>query len=299
MRAGAVVPGRLASVDDLPRGWGDTQEPGSYRLRRRDDEALFGYAADAISWKSVLFPSRELIWEGTRTHDGFSLAAGESSGGLGDPPYAILGIRACDLHAVAIHDRVLQERAHPDVHYAARRKDAFLVTVSCADPSGTCFCVSMGTGPRAESGYDLALTELLGEQHAFLARAGSERGAVVLDRLRSRPAAERDVRAADEVVERAIAPHGPHHGHHGHPHPALRQRRPSPVGRRRRPLPVVRQLHDGLPHLLLHVDRGPHLAGGRHGPSTGGSGTPASPRTSPTCTAAASAPARSPATGSG
>ena len=61
---------RVTSVDDLPRGWGDTQEPGSYRLRRRDDEALFGYAADAISWKSVLFPSRELIWEGSRTPDG-------------------------------------------------------------------------------------------------------------------------------------------------------------------------------------------------------------------------------------
>ena len=203
VRAGAVVPGRVTTVDDLPRGWGDTQEPGSYRLRRRDDEALFGYAADAISWKSVLFPSRELMWSGTRTADGFSITAGEGSGGLGDPPYAILGIRACDLHAVAIHDRVLQERAHPDVHYAARRRDAFLVTVSCSDPSGTCFCVSMGTGPRAESGFDLALTELLGDEHTFLARAGSERGRAVLDRLGSRPAADGEVVAAEEVVERS------------------------------------------------------------------------------------------------
>src|SRR5512141_3465468 len=89
VRDGAVVPGRLTSVDDLPRGWGDTQEPGTYRLRRRDDQALFGYAADAISWKSVLFPSRELIWEGTRTADGsFSVHPGERHGALGDPPYA-------------------------------------------------------------------------------------------------------------------------------------------------------------------------------------------------------------------
>jgi sulfhydrogenase subunit beta (sulfur reductase) len=56
VRNGAVVPGRLSSIDDLPRGCGDLQEPGSYRLRPRDDDALFGYAADAISWKSVLFP---------------------------------------------------------------------------------------------------------------------------------------------------------------------------------------------------------------------------------------------------
>jgi sulfhydrogenase subunit beta (sulfur reductase) len=203
VRQGAVVPGHLETVDDLPRGWGDAQEPGSYRLRRRDDEALFGYAADAISWKTVLFPPRELIWEGSRTEDGFSVAAGESPGHLGDPPYAVLGIRACDLHALAIHDRVLQERGHPDQHYAARRKDAFLVTVSCSDPGGTCFCVSMGTGPRADSGYDLALTELLGEPHHFLARAGTDRGADVLALLRSRPADPSEVRAADEVVERS------------------------------------------------------------------------------------------------
>jgi hypothetical protein len=28
VRNGAVVPGRLSSIDDLPRGWGDLQEPG-------------------------------------------------------------------------------------------------------------------------------------------------------------------------------------------------------------------------------------------------------------------------------
>ncbi len=204
VRDGAVVPGRVASIDDLPRGWGDRQEPGSYRLARRADEALFGFAADAVSWKSVLFPSRELIWEGRRTEEGFEVEAGESPGRLGDPPYAVLGIRSCDLHAVAIHDRVLRDRAYPDTRYAARREGAFLVTVVCSDPSGTCFCVSMGTGPRADAGYDLALTELLGGQHTFIAHAGSERGAAVLDRLPSRPVEDRDVQAADDVVDRSV-----------------------------------------------------------------------------------------------
>jgi ferredoxin len=204
VRDGAVVPGRITSVDDLPGGWGDQQEPGSYRLRRRDDAALFGFAADAVSWKSVLFPARELIWEGRRTSDGFTVDTGDGSGPLGDPPYAILGIRSCDLHAVAVHDRILRDRAYPDERYAARRKDAFLVTVACSDPSGTCFCVSMGTGPRAESGYDLALTELLDGRHTFLARAGSDRGDAVLDQLPSRPAVERDAAEADRVVAQAV-----------------------------------------------------------------------------------------------
>jgi ferredoxin len=143
------------------------------------------------------------MWEGRRTDEGFETDAGESPQRLGEPPYAILGIRSCDLHALAIHDRILRDRTYPDTRYAARRKDAFLVTVDCSDPSGTCFCVSMGTGPRAEAGYDLALTELLDGRHTFLARAGTERGAVVLDQLPTQPAETPDVHAADEVTERA------------------------------------------------------------------------------------------------
>lgn len=203
VRDGAVVPGRITSVDDLPRGWGDTQEPGTYRLRQRTDDALFGYAADAISWKAVLFPSRELIWKGTKTADGFSAETGHGPGRLGDPPYAIVGIRSCDLHALAIHDGVLRERAFPDAGYAARRDRAFLITVVCSDPSGTCFCVSMGTGPRAEAGYDLAVTELLDGDHRFLVRSGSDRGDTVLALLEPRPATETDVEMADEVAERS------------------------------------------------------------------------------------------------
>jgi ferredoxin len=212
VRDSAVVPGRVASLDDLPRGWGDVQGPGRYRLRRRDDDALFGYAADAVSWKSVLFPARELLWRRTATADAFAIddAPRGANPGLGDPPYAILGIRACDVAAVAVHDRVLRERTYVDTSYVARRRDAFLVTVTCSDPSGTCFCVSMGTGPRAERGYDLALTELLRPDHRFVAVAGSDRGVAVLARLAARPAEHADVRDAEAVTESAAERMGRH-----------------------------------------------------------------------------------------
>ncbi|RYP83045.1 sulfite reductase subunit A [Nocardioides guangzhouensis] len=205
VRSGAVVPGRVGSVADLPRGWGDRQEPGSYRLRRRDDDALFGYAADAIGWKAVLFPARELMWSGSVGPDGFDVRPGPGPSTYGEPPYAVLGIRSCDLHAVAVHDRVLAERTYADPHYAERRRDAFLVTVVCGDPSGTCFCVSMGTGPRADAGYDLALTELLDGQHRFLARAGSARGEAVLAAVDTRPAEDRDEEESEQVVAHAVA----------------------------------------------------------------------------------------------
>ena len=207
VRDGAIVHAEIESVDQLPRGIGDLQDGGSYRLRQRGDEALFGYSVGPQGWKSLLFPSRELLWSGRR--DGANVAVEPA---VVDPPrLALLGVRSCDLHAIAIHDRVLTERAVQDAAYAARRDNIFVVAVTCSDPGGTCFCVSMGTGPVPDQGFDLALTELLDPAgHRFLVVPGTARGAQVLDELRSRaasdtavPADETDRLAAQDVGAQA------------------------------------------------------------------------------------------------
>jgi len=64
---GAIVNAPIRTLDDLPRGWGDEQESAHYRLRRRDDDAFFGFAAGAQSAKPVFFPTDELMWRGRRT----------------------------------------------------------------------------------------------------------------------------------------------------------------------------------------------------------------------------------------
>ncbi len=86
VRDGAIVPGRVSRLDDLPRGRGDQQQPGGYRLTTREDDALFGYAADLIGWKSALFPSRELLWRGVG-HPGRlrRRGRGRRRGALGEP----------------------------------------------------------------------------------------------------------------------------------------------------------------------------------------------------------------------
>ena len=43
LQAQALVYGELSSSADLPAGWTDEQEAGHYRVRRREDDALFGY----------------------------------------------------------------------------------------------------------------------------------------------------------------------------------------------------------------------------------------------------------------
>jgi sulfhydrogenase subunit beta (sulfur reductase) len=197
---GAIVLRELRSAAELPFGWGVRLEPGGYRLRRRDDQAAFGHSAGPQSWKQFLHPARERLWSVERTPDGGFEFSGEAD--EGEPPrYAFLGVRPCDLRAIAIQDRVL---AQPGSRYAARRARLFIVAVHCTEPGETCFCASMGTGPGADGGYDLALTELLEEGgHRFLVEAGSARGAAVARKLRCEQAGDATVRTARSAVEGA------------------------------------------------------------------------------------------------
>jgi ferredoxin len=197
---GAIVLRELSSAAELPFGWGVRLEPGGYQLRRRDDEAAFGHAAGPQSWKRFLHPPREQLWSAARTPGGGFELSDEADDGQ-PPRYAFLGVRPCDLRAIAIQDRVL---AQPGSRYAARRARLFIVAVNCTEPGETCFCASMGTGPGADQGYDLALTEMLDEGgHRFLAEAGSKHGADVLERVPSEPVDEATVGEARSAVAAA------------------------------------------------------------------------------------------------
>jgi ferredoxin len=196
----AIVYGELTSADELPVGWTEVQEAATYRLERRDDEARFGFAVGPHSWKQFLFPPRVKQWRAERTDNGgFSVSEDEEP----PAPLALFGVRSCDLHAIAVQDRVFLGGPYIERDYAARREGAFVVAVNCFEPGGTCFCVSMETGPRVESGYDLALTEILEGEHRFLVEVGTERGAEVLGELPSREAGQADVDAATAAVDGA------------------------------------------------------------------------------------------------
>jgi ferredoxin len=198
VRDGAIVYDDIHALSDLPEGWTDRQDGGTYRLERRQDAALFGYAVGPHSWKKFLFPPRTRLWRADRQAKGFTLRPEP----LDAVPYAFLGVRACELHAIAIQDKVFMDT---DPLYRAHRERAFLIAVNCGQAGGTCFCVSMKTGPRAESGFDLALTEILEDgRHAFTVEAGSERGSDVLRMLPVEEASTADLEASERCTERAI-----------------------------------------------------------------------------------------------
>ncbi|MEK7216796.1 MAG: 4Fe-4S dicluster domain-containing protein [Chloroflexota bacterium] len=200
LRDGVIVYDDLRSVDDLPKGWGDEQAPGRYRVSRRDDDALFGYGVGPHSWKRFLFPPRLRLWQARRTSDSLEFELDPED----DTAFAFLGVRACELQAMGIQDRVFLDGPYRDAHYAAARAGAFIVAVNCGSPAATCFCASMGSGPRAAGGYDLALTEVLGQDRSsFLVEVGSDAGSRLMERVNAEAATTQEVAAAMAVTDRA------------------------------------------------------------------------------------------------
>ncbi|MDH6291031.1 4Fe-4S dicluster domain-containing protein [Rhodococcus opacus] len=193
----AIVLAELESGAQLPSGWGVTTGPGTYRLRRRDDAAVFGHSAGPQSWKRFLHPPRQQQWSVDR--DGAFIAPAPD-----ERPYAFVGVRGCDLAAIAVLRRVLCPDPDSDSTTARRFRHLFIVAAHCTEPGGVCFCASMGTGPAAGPGYDLALTERIDDNgHRFVVEAGTESGAAVLAEVDHHTAATAEVDEARNAVSTA------------------------------------------------------------------------------------------------
>jgi sulfhydrogenase subunit beta (sulfur reductase) len=202
VRDGAVIYDTIEEARDLPQGLTDEQDGGRYRLKRREDGALFGYAVGPHSWKKYLHPAQVKLFEAEQKEGVFRIVNNPSPPRR---PAAFLGVRACELAAIRIQDRVFLNGQYRDPIYQARRDGVFIVAVQCTHSAATCFCTSMGTGPKVEPAEaDLTLTEVVnGEEHWFLAEAGSDRGREVLAELDHRAATEEECLSAAADVENA------------------------------------------------------------------------------------------------
>ncbi|MGD2064118.1 MAG: 4Fe-4S dicluster domain-containing protein [Nitrospirota bacterium] len=198
---GAIVYDAIASADELPVGWVDDQHPGSYRLQQHDDGAYFAYVVGPHSWKRFLHPPRVTLFRLERSGDGFTTQAASPDRSR----YAFIGVRPCEIEAIAIQDRIFLDGPFVDAGYAARRDDLFVVAVNCARAAETCFCASMATGPRAHDGFDLALTEVAGEDHHFVVEVGSVAGREVMGEVPHRQASEGEVEAALAISDATAA----------------------------------------------------------------------------------------------
>jgi sulfhydrogenase subunit beta (sulfur reductase) len=204
VRDDAIVLDEIRDLADLPKNVGDRQEPSRYSLRQREDGAYFGFGIGPVSWKKFFFPPMVTLFRAHRSGKTFSVDRVRDE----KPPgkLALIGVRACELNAIAIQDRIFREQVYSDPVYADLRQNTFVVAVHCTAPSDTCFCTSMGTGPKADHGFDLAVTELPGNgRHVFVVETGSNSGNAVLAEVPHRETSEEERRAAEAAIEHAAA----------------------------------------------------------------------------------------------
>jgi sulfhydrogenase subunit beta (sulfur reductase) len=115
-------------------------------------------------------------------------------------PFALFGVRACDLAALAYQDRFFAA----DPYYGARREQALVIGVNClvACPGG--FCVEVDAGPFAREGYDLALTRLSGDAVVVQVRSAAGRGALAAARITTRAPGDDERALWSRARERAV-----------------------------------------------------------------------------------------------
>lgn len=192
VRDGSVVWDTVVRTADLPIGWRDSQEPGRYRLDQTEDGRFFGVVHGPQSLKPFTFTPREQLLTIERSKKGFTVTQ--------MPPrlekVAVMGARPCDTAGLAVQDRIFLRDTYVDPHYRARREGLVVVVVNCTRALSTCFCASMGTGPKATNDFDLALTEL---DDSFLIESGSGKGDELLAALPSEPASQDTIAQAESL----------------------------------------------------------------------------------------------------
>ena len=194
----AIVYRDLQSIDQLPTGIVEEQEGGRYRLEQTTQDKWFLHTTGPESIKKYLLPARETLFDSRKTNSNWEFStANENS-----EPVAIVGVRACDLKAIAIQDKVFLQSGFVDEAYRRRRKRLFLIAVNCARAAPTCFCHSMNCGPQVTAGFDLALTEL---DDTFIVSVGSDRGGKLIAMAEWSPCTLDQVEQAQEVSTELLA----------------------------------------------------------------------------------------------
>lgn len=200
IKDGAIILDRLDQYDEIPVGIRDSQAPAHYSLKQTEDRSSFNYVVGPHAIKKVLHPSSRQLWRSSKSSTGvLSFSEPEQQPGK----IGLWGLRSCDIQSMKILDRVFLESGVKDQHYLAIRDKLLILTATCSEPGGACFCTSMGHGPRADQ-YDINLTEVHTEgDHFFVAHAGTDAGGKVLALLNSNRSGLDEIKQSEQVYQSA------------------------------------------------------------------------------------------------
>lgn len=136
-------------------------------------EARFDLVNVKMPPKDAFFPATEKMYRWTRRDGDLSIETDFQAAG----PFTLFGVRPCDMASIDRLDAVFLTCGYVDEFYETRRNAATVVAVSCANPSATCFCDSMGIDPNEAPSADVLLKD---GGSAFEVVAQSEKGAAAV-----------------------------------------------------------------------------------------------------------------------
>jgi sulfhydrogenase subunit beta (sulfur reductase) len=191
---GAVVLSEI-SFADIPAGRTDRQGPGRYRPGAVTTSEVFSFSPGPDSFKKFLHPSSATVFSFRKSPKTVAVETPAEE----EWPMAFVGVRACDLAALDLLDKVFLEGPVRERGYNSRRKDIFIAAANCLHPGENCFCDSMGTGPEAKDGFDIAMTEVNG---SFLVEAGTAKGEEAIEKVPHEEAGESDLREKKAGISR-------------------------------------------------------------------------------------------------
>ena len=196
VRDGTIVFDTVSAPSELTRSVIDLQQSGRYTLVEDKSNRYFSWNTGPQALKPLLFKPRQTLWT-CSDNDGqlqFKPATQDVE------PIAVIGVRACDLAALALHDQHFLHGAYIDDFYQQRRKNILLIAVNCSRSNDQCFCVSTGDGPEVTFYYDMLLDEL---DDGFVVQSGSEHGLEIIRQLKLNPATQTQEQTAKRQTSKA------------------------------------------------------------------------------------------------
>jgi len=132
------------------------------------DEPEFNNIRACTPAKEFLFPLREMV-----------AVFAESFDPGRQKPFALFGLKDCDLRSIAILDKVFLEPEFLDPFYASRRENMLIISSDCIEPGQNCFCNLFGGNSFPQAGFDLNVSKV-GED--FIVEVGSPKGADLIEK---------------------------------------------------------------------------------------------------------------------
>ncbi|MCL2168439.1 MAG: 4Fe-4S dicluster domain-containing protein [Defluviitaleaceae bacterium] len=137
-------------------------EMGVYAPLRDGNELNYGLYSDSTQVdldglkslntpKDLILPQSEDLYKAKLGHGKIEITSQNTT----PQPFAIFGIKACDIKAIEVLDNIYLKGDFVDDIYKARREQVYLVSLACKDPGATCFCAAFGLD-AANPGGDVA-----------------------------------------------------------------------------------------------------------------------------------------------